>query len=221
MYCLIYNAESMKVVIVKARIAVLVLFVGTAALFLLANGIESEGLTISGSARPIDGPLNVDAQSTEDKIAQLQRGPESNGEQANEKLGTFFIGLDPAQSNSSIQQLSRLINLSSNNTTNSTAKMVSIINSKKLNWTALNTTAPGAKAVNASDGKNSVTSYVTGMGSVSGSTAVGPEGASTSSQSSIKGIHNYSSSQGGLGKSKIKSSMSLEGDFEVQRSSSY
>lgn len=206
----------------KAAMALLVLFVGTAALFLVANGIESEGLTITGSARPIEGPLNVDALSMEDKIAQLQRGLASDGEQANEKHGTFFsIGLDPAQSNGTIQQLSRLINLSSNNSTNSSAKNVSIMNSKTLNWTALNTTAPGATAVNYSDGKNSVTSYATGTGSISGSTAVGPEGASTSSQSSVKGSHNYSSTQGGLGKSKIKSSMSLEGDFEVQRSSSY
>lgn len=207
----------------KAAMALLVLFVGAAAFFLVANGIESEGLTITGSARPIEGSLN-DAQSTEDKIAQLQRGLASDGKQANEKHGTFFsIGLDPSQSNRTIQQLSKLINLSSNKTTNSTAKNVSIINSKTLNWTALalNTTTPGAKAINASDGKNSVTSYVTGIRSVSGSTAVGPEGVSTSSQSSVKGTHNYSSTQGGLGKSKIKSGMSLEGDFKVQRSSNY
>lgn len=206
-----------------ALMAVMVLFVGTAALFLFAaNGIESEGLTITGSAIPIDGQLDADTLSMGDKIAQLQHGPGSDSEKANERHGTFFsIGTDPAQSNRSIQTLSKLINLSSNNTTNSTAKNVTILNLKTLNWTALNTTAPGAKAVNASDGKNSVTSYVTGMGSVSGSTAFGPEGVSTSSQSSVKGSHNYSSTQGGLGKSKIKSSMSLEGDFEVQRSSSY
>ncbi|MGV8089000.1 MAG: hypothetical protein ACP5OM_01845 [Methanothrix sp.] len=206
----------------KAAMAVLIVL-GTAALFLLAaDGIESEGLTITGSATPTSGPMDIDAQSMEDKIADLQSGPVSNGDQSNNKHSTFFnIGIDTVQSNGSIVNLSKLINLSSNDSTNSTAKNASIINSKTLNWTVLNTTASGATAVNASDRKNSVTSYATGIGSVSGSTAVGPEGVSTSSQSSSKGTQNYSSSQGGLGKSKIKSSMSLEGDFEVQRSSSY
>lgn len=207
---------------VKAARVVLIIL-GWAAVFLLAaDGIESEGLTITGSARPIYGPLNTDAQGMEEKIAELERGPVTSGPQANEGHGTFFeIDIDPAQSNGKVHNLSKLINLSSNNSTNSTAKNISIINSKTLNWTALKTASPGATAVNVSDGKNSVTSYVTGIASVSGSIAVGPEGASTSSQSSVKGFHNYSSSQGGLGKSKIKSSISLEGDFEVQRSSSY
>jgi hypothetical protein len=207
---------------VKAAMAVLIVL-GTAALFLLAaNGIESEGLTITGSATPISGSMNMDAQGMEDKIADLQSGPVSNGDQSNNKHSTFFnIGIDTVQSNGSTIDLSKLINLSSNDSTNSTAKNISIINSKTLNWTALNTTAFGATAVNASDRKNSVTSYVTGIGSVSGSTAVGSDGESSNSQSDSKGTHNYSSSQGGLGKSKIKSSMSLEGDFEVQRSTNY
>ena len=222
MYWPIINTNSMKVGQLKAAIPVLIILGWAAVILLAADGIESEGLTITGSAKPISGPLNTDAQSMEEKMAELQRGPVTSDLQANKRQGSFFeIGIDPAQSNGSIQQLSRLINLSSNNSTNSSAKNISIIDSKTLNWTALKTASAGATAVNVSDGKNSVTSYVTGIGSVSGSTAVSPEGASTSSLSSVKGSHNYSSSQGGLGKSKIKSSMSLEGDFEVQRSSSY
>jgi len=177
---------------VKAAMAVLIVL-GAAALSLLAaDGIESEGLTITGSATPISGPMNMDAQSMEDKIADLQRGPVSNANQSNNKHSTFFsIGIDTVQSNGSTVDLSKLINLSSNDSKNSSAENASIINTRTLNWTALNTTAFNATAVNASDrigsGKDSM----------------------------------YSSSQGGLGKSKIGSSMSLEGDFEVQRSSSY
>lgn len=208
----------------KAAILVLIIL-GWAAVFLLAaNGIESEGLTISGSARPIDGPLNINAQSMGDNIAQLQRGPATSGLQANERHGAFFeIGINPAQSNGKLHDLTKLINLSSNGPANSTAKNASITSSKTLNWTALNTTALNASAINATNttAPNNLTSYVSGTGSISSSTAVGPEGVSTSDQSKVVGSHNYSSSQGGLGKSKIKSSMSLLGDFEVQRSSSY
>nr|WP_287849300.1 hypothetical protein [Methanothrix sp.] len=151
----------------KAAMAVLIVL-GAASLSLLAaDGIESEGLTITGSATPISGPMNMDAQGMEDKIADLQSGSVSNANQSNNKHSTFFsIGIDTVQSNGSTVDLSKLINLSSNDSINATA-------------------------VNASDrigsGKDSM----------------------------------YSSSQGGLGKSKIGSSMSLEGDFEVQRSSSY
>ncbi|MFZ3134932.1 MAG: hypothetical protein WBH08_05190 [Methanothrix sp.] len=192
---------------------------GAAALSLLAaDGIESEGLTITGSATPISGPMNMDAQSMEDKIADLQSGPVSNANQSNNKHSTFFsIGIDTVQSNGSTVDLSKLINLSSNDSTNSSAANASIINTRTLNWTALNTTAFNATAVNASDRKDSMSSPVSGIGR----TAACSEGASSSSQSSSKGTQNYSSSQGGLGKSKIKSSTSLEGDFEVQISSSY
>lgn len=206
----------------KAAMAVLIVL-GAAALSLLAaDGIESEGLTITGSATPISGSMNIDAQSMEDKIADWQSGPVSNGNQSNNKHSTFFsIGIDTVQSNGSTVDLSKLINLSSNDSKNSSAENASIINTRTLNWTALNTTAHNATAVNASDrigsGKDPMASPVSGIGR----TAVGSESASSSSQSSSKGIHNYSSSQGGLGKSKIGSSMSLEGDFEVQRSSSY
>ncbi|HOC65935.1 MAG TPA: hypothetical protein PKG62_00970 [Methanothrix soehngenii] len=176
----------------KAAMAVLIVL-GAASLSLLAaDGIESEGLTITGSATPISGPMNMDAQGMEDKIADLQSGSVSNANQSNNKHSTFFsIGIDTVQSNGSTVDLSKLINLSSNDSKNSSAENASIINTRTLNWTALNTTAHNATAVNASDrigsGKDSM----------------------------------YSSSQGGLGKSKIGSSMSLEGDFEVQRSSSY
>ncbi len=196
---------------------------GAAALFLLAaDGIESEGLTITGSATPMSGPGNIDAQSMEDKIADLQSGPVSNGDQSSNKHSTFFsIGIDTVQSNGSTVDLSKLINLSSNDSKNSSAPNASIINTRTLNWTALNNTSFNATAVNASDligfGRDSMASPVSGIGR----TAASSEGASSGSQSSSKGIHNYSSSQGGLGKSKIGSSMSLEGDFEVQRSTSY
>lgn len=232
LYQPIINPGSMKVRQVKAARLVFIILGWAAVILLAANGIESEGLTITGSARPISGSLNTDPQSMEQKVAELQRGPVTSGLQANERRGTYFeIGIDPAQSNGKVHNLSKLINLSSNNSTNFTARNASIVNTKTLNWTALNTTVLNATslnttAINASDpeggSKNYVTSYLSGTGpSISGSTAVGPEGASSSYQSSLKGSHNYSSSQGGLGKSKIKSSMSLEGDFEVQRSSSY
>jgi hypothetical protein len=162
---------------------------GAAALFLLAaDGIESEGLTITGSATPISGPMNMDAQGMEDKIADLQSGPVSNGDQSNNKHSTFFsIGIDAVQSNGSTVDLSKLINLSSNDSTNSSAENASIINTRTLNWTALNTTAFNATAVNASDrigsGKDSMSSPVSGIGR----TAVSSEGASSSSQSSCDG----------------------------------
>jgi hypothetical protein len=120
---------------------------------------------------------------------------------------TFFaIGVDPAQSNRRVHDLSKLFNLSIHNSTNSTAKKASIVNTRTLNWTAARTIALNKTASNKT---------------ISGSTAVGPEGVSTSSQSKAVGSYNYSSSQGGLDRSRIKSSMALEGDFEVQRSSSY
>ncbi len=236
LYPLIINPSRMKVGIMKASVAVLIIL-GLVAVFLLAaDGIESEGLTITGSARPISSQPSADPQSTEDGIAKLHPGPLSNGVQDNGIHSTFFaIDIDPAQSNRTVHDLSKLFNLSIHNSTNSIAKNASIVNTRTLNWTATGTTAlnatasnktiVNATAINVSNpggtGKNLITSYMTGTGSISGSTEAGPEGMSTNSQSKAVGSYNYSSSQCGLGRSRIKSSMALEGDFEVQRSSSY
>ncbi len=212
-----------KVGTMKSAMAVLFILGAAALIFAAVAVADSDSTTVSGSIRPIAGSLNIDTRSGESKLAELQRGPGSQRDSADDEgdmiVNTGSVRALPA--GSSLER-SKIINLSSNNSSaqnssifNSTALNSTDLNSTALNSTALNTSAVNASAANG-PGLKSIAS--SGSADVSGSTEAGSGGASTSSQASMKGIYSVSASRHEMGKSDIKSNMALSGDFDVENS---
>jgi hypothetical protein len=207
-----------KVGTMKSAMAVLFILGATALIFAAVAVADSDSTTVSGSVRPIAGYLNIDTRSGESKLAELQRGPGSKRDSADDEgdmiVNTGSVRALPA--GSSLER-SKIIDLSSNN---SSAQNSSVFNSTALNSTALNSTALNTSAVNASAANGSGLKSIapTGSADVSGSTKAGSGVTSTSSQASMKGIYSMSASRHEMGKSDIKSNMALSGDFDVENS---
>ena len=205
------------------RSALAALFIIGAAVIYSAFSLAScDSVTIAGSAKPVTGGLNIDARGMEARIAELRQGAESFNSSAKDEDGEFI-------SSGNVRALSpgaRLesfvsINLPSNNSSDQ--------NSSLLNFTAANSTALNSTPLNASAGNLSAseesslastnaTSFE--IGNLSRSIKASSQRQGASSQASAKGFYNSTSSRQGMGASVIHSSMSLKGDFDVERSSS-
>ena len=199
------------------------LILGSAAIIISAVDLSrSDSVTITGSAIPVTGGFNIDARGMEDRIAELRQGAESYNSSAKDEDGEFI-------SSGNVRALSpgaRLesfvsINLPSNNSSDQNS---SLLNFTAANSTALNSTPLNASAGNLSASEESILASTNAtlfeIGNLSRSIKASSQRQGASSQASAKGFYNSTSSRQGMGASVIQSSMSLKGDFDVERSSS-
>ena len=199
------------------------LILGSAAIIISAVDLSrSDSVTITGSAIPVTGGFNIDARGMEDRIAELRQGAESYNSSAKDEDGEF-ISSGNVKALSPGSRLERFvsINLPSNNSSDQ--------NSSLLNFTAANSTALNSTPLNASAGnlaasdEGSLASKEESpfeIGNLSRSIKASSQRQGASSRASAKGFYNSTSSRQGMGASVIQSSMSLKGDFDVERSSS-
>ncbi len=199
------------------------LILGSAAIIISAVDLSrSDSVTITGSAIPVTGGFNIDARGMEDRIAELRQGAESYNSSAKDEDGEF-ISSGNVKALSPGSRLERFvsINLPSNNSSDQ--------NSSLLNFTAANSTALNSTPLNASAGNLSASDEGSlaskeespfEIGNLSRSIKASSQRQGASSQASAKGFYNSTSSRQGMGASVIQSSMSLKGDFDVERSSS-
>lgn len=199
------------------------LILGSAAIIISAVDLSrSDSVTITGSAIPVTGGFNIDARGMEARIAELRQGAESYNSSAKDEDGEF-ISSGNVKALSPGSRLERFvsINLPSNNSSDQ--------NSSLLNFTAANSTALNSTPLNASAGnlaasdEGSLASKEESpfeIGNLSRSIKASSQRKGASSQASAKGFYNSTSSRQGMGSSLIQSSMSLKGDFDVERSSS-
>ena len=199
------------------------LILGSAAIIISAVDLSrSDSVTITGSAIPVTGGFNIDARGMEDRITELRQGAESYNSSAKDEDGEF-ISSGNVKALSPGSRLERFvsINLPSNNSSDQ--------NSSLLNFTAANSTALNSTPLNASAGnlaasdEGSLASKEESpfeIGNLSRSIKASSQRKGASSQASAKGFYNSTSSRQEMGASGIQSSMSLKGDFDVERSSS-
>ena len=207
----------------KATIAIF-LILGSAAMIISAVDLSrSDSVTITGSAIPVTGGSNIDARGMEARMAELRQGPESYNSSAKDDDGEFISsGNVKALSPGSRLERFILINLPSNN---SSAGNASPLNSTAANSTALNSTPINASSGNLSASNNSSLEpkdeIPFQIGNISRSIKASSQRSGDSSQARAKGFYNATSSRQGMGASAIQSSMSLKGDFDVERSASF
>ena len=199
------------------------LILGSAAIIISAVDLSrSDSVTITGSAIPVTGGFNIDARGMEARIAELRQGAESYNSSAKDEDGEF-ISSGNVKALSPGSRLERFvsINLPSNNSSDQ--------NSSLLNFTAANSTTLNSTPLNASAGNLSASEESSlaskeespfEIGNLSRSIKASSQRKGASSQASAKGFYNSTSSRQGMGSSLIQSSMSLKGDFDVERSSS-
>lgn len=205
------------------RSALATLFIIVAALIYSALSLAScDSVTITGSAIPVTGGLDIDARGMEEKIAELRQGAQSYNSSAIDEDGEFISsGNVRALSPGSRLERSVSINLPSNN---SSGQNRSLLNFTAANSTALNSTLLNASTGNLSASEESSLASTNAaafeIGNLSRSIKASSQRQRTSSQASAKGFYNSTSSRQGMGASVIHSSMSLKGDFDVERSSS-
>lgn len=200
------------------------LILGSAAIIISAVDLSrSDSVTITGSAIPVTGESSIDARGMEARVSELRQSSESYNDSAKDEDGEFISsGNVKALSPGSRLERFILINLPSNN---SSARNTSLLNSIAANSTALNSTPINASAGNlAASGESSLQSNDVSpfeIGNLSRSITASSQRLGASSQASAKGFYNATSSRQGMGKSGIQSSMSLKGDFDVERSASF
>ena len=205
------------------RSALAALFIIGAAVIYSAFSLAScDSVTITGSAKPVTGGLNIDARGMEDRIAELRQGAESYNSSAKDEDGEFISsGNVRALSPGSRLERSLSISLPSNNSSDQNS---SLLNSAAANSTALNSTPLNASAGNLSASEESILASTNAtlfeIGNLSRSIKASSQRQGASSRASAKGFYNSTSSRQGMGASVIQSSMSLKGDFDVERSSS-
>ena len=199
------------------------LILGSAAIIISAVDLSrSDSVTITGSAIPVTGGFNIDARGMEDRIAELRQGAESYNSSAKDEDGEF-ISSGNVKALSPGSRLERFvsINLPSNNSSDQNS---SLLNFTPANSTALNSTPLNASAGNLSASEESSLASTNAssfeIGNLSRSIKASSQRKGASSQASAKGFYNSTSSRQGMGSSLIQSSMSLKGDFDVERSSS-
>jgi len=199
------------------------LILGSAAIIISAvDPSRSDSVTITGSAIPVTGGFNIDARGMEDRIAELRQGAESYNSSAKDEDGEF-ISSGNVKALSPGSRLERFvsINLPSNNSSDQNS---SLLNFTAANSTALNSTPLNASAGNLSASEESSLASTNAssfeIGNLSRSIKASSQRKGASSQASAKGFYNSTSSRQGMGTSVIQSSMSLKGDFDVERSSS-
>ncbi len=199
------------------------LILGSAAIIISAVDLSrSDSVTITGSAIPVTGGFNIDARGMEDRIAELRQGAESYNSSAKDEDGEF-ISSGNVKALSPGSRLERFvsINLPSNNSSDQNS---SLLNFTAANSTALNSTPLNASAGNLSASEESSLASTNAssfeIGNLSRSIKASSQRKGASSQASAKGFYNSTSSRQGMGSSLIQSSMSLKGDFDVERSSS-
>jgi hypothetical protein len=199
------------------------LILGSAAIIISAVDLSrSDSVTITGSAIPVTGGFNIDARGMEARIAELRQGAESYNSSAKDEDGEF-ISSGNVKALSPGSRLERFvsINLPSNNSSDQNS---SLLNFTAANSTALNSTPLNASAGNLSASEESSLASTNAssfeIGNLSRSIKASSQRKGASSQASAKGFYNSTSSRQGMGSSLIQSSMSLKGDFDVERSSS-
>ena len=199
------------------------LILGSAAIIISAVDLSrSDSVTITGSAIPVTGGLNIDARGMEARIAELRQSAESYNSSAKDEDGEF-ISSGNVKALSPGSRLERFvsINLPSNNSSDQNS---SLLNFTPANSTALNSTPLNASAGNLSASEESSLASTNAssfeIGNLSRSIKASSQRKGASSQASAKGFYNSTSSRQGMGSSLIQSSMSLKGDFDVERSSS-
>jgi len=199
------------------------LILGSAAIIISAVDLSrSDSVTITGSAIPVTGGLNIDARGMEARIAELRQSAESYNSSAKDEDGEF-ISSGNVRALSPGSRLERFvsINLPSNNSSDQNS---SLLNFTPANSTALNSTPLNASAGNLSASEESSLASTNAssfeIGNLSRSIKASSQRKGASSQASAKGFYNSTSSRQGMGSSLIQSSMSLKGDFDVERSSS-
>lgn len=206
------------------RSALAALFIIGAAVIYSAFSLAScDSVTITGSAIPVTSGFNIDARGMEDRIAELRQGAESYNSSAKDEDGEFISsGNVRALSPGSRLESFVSINLPSNNSSDQNS---SLPNSAAANSTALNSTPLNASAGNLSPSEESSLASTNAtlfeIGNLSRSIKASSQRQGASSQASAKGFYNSTSSRQGMGASLIQSSMSLKGDFDVERSSSF
>ena len=208
----------------SALAALAALFIiGAAVIYSTFSLASCDSVTITGSAIPATGGLNIDARGMEARIAELRQGAESYNSSAKDEDGEFISsGNVRALSPGSRLERSISINLPSNN---SSEQNRSLLNFTTVNFTALNLTLLNASAGNLSASEESSLASTNAtlfeIGNLSRSIKASSQRPGASSQASAKGFYNSTSSRQGMGASLIQSSMSLKGDFDVERSASF
>ncbi|MGV8127833.1 MAG: hypothetical protein ACP5PV_11580 [Methanothrix sp.] len=207
----------------KAAMAVF-LILGSAAIIISAVDLSrSDSVTITGSAIPVTGGSNIDARGMEARIAELRQGAESYNSSAKDEDGEF-ISSGNVKALSPGSRLERFVSiyLPSNNSSDLNS---SLLNFAAANSTALNSTPLNSSAGNLSASEESSLASTNAssfeIGNLSRSIKASSQRQGASSQASAKGFYNSTSSRQGMGASLIQSSMSLKGDFDVERSSSF
>ena len=205
------------------RSALAALFIIGASVIYSAFSLAScDSVTITGSAKPVTGGLNIDARGMEDRIAELRQGAESYNSSAKDEDSEFISsGNVKALSPGSRLESFVSINLPSNNSSDQNSSLLIFT---AANSTALNSTPLNASAGNLSASEESILASTNAtlfeIGNLSRSIKASSQRQGASSQASAKGFYNSTSSRQGMGASVIQSSMSLKGDFDVERSSS-
>jgi len=206
----------------KTAMAVFLILGSTAIIISAVDLSRSDSVTITGSAIPVTRGFNIDARGMEARIAELRQGAESYNSSAKDEGGEFISsGNVRALSPGSRLERSVSINLPSNN---SSEQNSSLLNFTAANSTALNSTPLNASASNLAASEESslasTNATIFEIGNLSRSIKASSQKPWASSQASAKGFYNSTSSRQGLGASVILSSMSLKGDFDVERSAS-
>ena len=197
----------------KTALALLFILGSAAVIFSAVDLSHSDSVTITGSARPVTGGFGIDTKNIEARIAELRSDAESYSNSMEDEDGEFInTGNVKAMSPGSRLERSLSVNPLSNSTSKDSLLSGSIAQNGTANTTTLNASAANASALAPTAIKGSEIPRGSNLGS---------EDASSSSQAAAKSLYNTSTSRQGMGNSAIKSSMSLKGDFEVQKSGGF